>query len=88
MEIIAFDRHKHYTLASVEDVEGLHQALSEQIGVSLRVWSLTSGDAQSLPLFQQLAGRDPPRGGGVNPLSAVPATGRGSPDRAGRRYLP
>src|SRR5665811_2224996 len=50
--------------------------------------SLASGDAQSLPLFQQLARGDPPRGDDVYPLSAVAATGRGYSVRAGYRHLP
>src|SRR5665811_1602034 len=49
---------------------------------------LASGDAQSLPLFQQLARGDPPRGDDVYPLSAVAATGRGYSVRAGNRHLP
>ena len=50
--------------------------------------SVASGDAKSLPLFQQFARGDPPRGDDVRPLSAFAATGRGSLVRAGHRYLP
>ncbi len=40
--------------------------------------SVTSGDAQSLPLFQQFTGGNPPRGDDVHPLSALAAAGRRS----------
>jgi DDE domain len=50
--------------------------------------SVASGDAQSLPLLQQLARGDPPHGDDVRPLSAVAAAGRRSAIRAGDRYQP
>ena len=50
--------------------------------------SIVSGDAQSLPLFQQLARGDPPHGDDVRPVSAVAAAGRGSALRARHRHLP
>src|SRR5665811_111468 len=49
---------------------------------------LASGDAQSLPLFQQLARGDPPRGDDVYPLSTVAAAGGRFAVRTRHRYLP
>ena len=63
-------------------------ALSEQIGLSLVARSIASGDAQSLPLFQQLTRGDPPRGDDVRPLSAIAAERGGPAVRARHRHLP
>ncbi len=50
--------------------------------------SLATGDAQPLPLFQQLTRGDPPHGDDVHSLFAIPEIGRRSAVRAWYRYLP
>ena len=49
--------------------------------------SIASGDAQPLPLFQQLSRSDPPHGDDVHPISIVTTAGGRSAVRAGYRYL-